>query len=239
MGGYFLPFVVLGSSLFTCAILTLCVLPHHPRDPNESPENRQSMLKLLKIPGVLVCSLGICATSASIGFIGATLEPHLRQFTLTPIKLGFMFVINGAVYALCAPFVGICVDRFLNPKVCSFAGSIFITIGFCLIGPASFLPFETKINYVIYGLMMHGLGIALLLVSTFTDALRTCIQHGFNDGLETYGLISGLWTSTFAFGAFLGNNHTNSITLPVHLIYIFFCYYYFVNYRSIYFGSTL
>lgn len=29
-------------------------------------------------------------------------------------------------------------------------------------------------------------------------------QHGFANNLETYGLISGLWTSTFAFGAFIG-----------------------------------
>lgn len=48
------------------------------------------------------------------------------------------------------------------------------------------------------------MGIAFLLVSTFTDALRTSIMNGFEDGIETYGLISGLWTSVFAFGAFIG-----------------------------------
>lgn len=48
------------------------------------------------------------------------------------------------------------------------------------------------------------MGIAFLLVSTFTDALRTSILNGFEDGIETYGLISGLWTSVFAFGAFIG-----------------------------------
>lgn len=48
------------------------------------------------------------------------------------------------------------------------------------------------------------MGIGLLLVSTFSDALRTSIQNGFTDGLETYGLVSGLWTSVFALGAFIG-----------------------------------
>lgn len=52
--------------------------------------------------------------------------------------------------------------------------------------------------------MFHGMGIGLLLVSTFSDALKTAIKHGFNEGLETYGLVSGLWTSIFAFGAFVG-----------------------------------
>lgn len=32
--------------------------------------------------------------------------------------------------------------------------------------------------------------------------LNSC--HGFPDNIETYGLVSGLWTSTFAFGAFFG-----------------------------------
>lgn len=52
--------------------------------------------------------------------------------------------------------------------------------------------------------MFHGMGIGLLLVSTFSDALKTAISHGFSAGLETYGIVSGLWTSIFAFGAFVG-----------------------------------
>lgn len=66
------------------------------------------------------------------------------------------------------------------------------------------MPFETNLIAVCIGLVFHGMGIAFLLVSTFTDALRTSIFNGFEDGIETYGLISGLWTSVFAFGAFIG-----------------------------------
>lgn len=59
-------------------------------------------------------------------------------------------------------------------------------------------------HLVIAGLVFHGLGIACLLVSTFSDALQTAMKSGFSEGLETYGLISGIWTSVFAFGAFVG-----------------------------------
>jgi MFS family permease len=31
-----------------------------------------------------------------------------------------------------------------------------------------------------------------------------CRTHGFPDDLMTYGLISGVWTSMFALGAFVG-----------------------------------
>jgi hypothetical protein len=138
VGGYFLPFVVLGSALFSCAIITLLILPAQPIERNENAQ-RGSMLQVLKIPGIQVCSLGIAATSASIGFISATLEPHLRQFAMSAILLGVMFVINGGIYALSAPLVGYFVDKSKNPKIVSLTGSFFIIIGFSLIGNYRYL----------------------------------------------------------------------------------------------------
>lgn len=32
----------------------------------------------------------------------------------------------------------------------------------------------------------------------------SCSRHGLPDSIQTYGLVSGLWTSTFALGAFVG-----------------------------------
>uniref|UniRef100_A0A8D8DQT2 MFS-type transporter SLC18B1 n=1 Tax=Culex pipiens TaxID=7175 RepID=A0A8D8DQT2_CULPI len=204
VGGYYLPFVVLGSTLFCVAILTLCVLPRHVDEPTENGGKKASMMTLLRIPGVLVCSLAICATSASIGFLSATLEPHLRQFDLGPIVLGLVFVINGGIYAGTAPLWGLSLDRCLSPKVCSAIGCFLVVTGFLVVGPAPFFPVETSLAVIIVGLVFHGLGIAAVLVSGFTDALRTAIAHGLPDNIETYGLVSGLWTSTFAFGAFVG-----------------------------------
>lgn len=202
-GGYFLPFVVLGTVLFIVAIVTLCVLPKH--EPTESNgEKKASFLTVLRIPGVMICSLAISATSASIGFISATLEPHLRDFNLTPVVLGVIFVINGGIYALTAPFFGWLIDKYVNPKFVTIAGSLIICIGFMLIGPAPFIPLETTLWVVVPGLALHGLGLAACLVSSFSDALKTSVKHGLPNNIETYGLISGLWTSTFAFGAFVG-----------------------------------
>lgn len=203
LGGYYLPFVVLGFLLFLTALLTLCILPKHPNEATNQTRG-PSLKTVLKIPGVLVCALSICATSASIGFLGATLEPHVRQFDLSPVLLGMIFVINGGIYAVTAPIWGWLVDKWMNPKISSFTGTLFIMAGFCAVGPAPFIPIETKLSNVILGLVLHGVGISALLVSSFSDALRTSICKGLPDNIETYGLISGLWTSTFALGAFIG-----------------------------------
>ncbi|GLG92742.1 MFS-type transporter SLC18B1, partial [Gryllus bimaculatus] len=157
-----------------------------------------SMLFLAAILTIIV------VTSMSIGFLQATLEPHLRRFGLSPVVLGLMFVINGGTYALTAPCFGWLCDQRVLPKAVTACGCLAIVIGFSLVGPAPFFPMDTELPVTILGLVCHGLGIAAQLVASFTDALRTCVEHGFPNDLETYGLVSGLWTSTFALGAFIG-----------------------------------
>ena len=48
------------------------------------------------------------------------------------------------------------------------------------------------------------MGLGAEVVSGFADAHKSAIGGGFPDTIDTYGLISGLWTSTFALGAFVG-----------------------------------
>lgn len=65
----------------------------------------------------MVATASIIATSMSIGFLQATLEPHLREFDLSPVIVGLMFVINGGTYALTAPAWGWFCDKRFHPKV--------------------------------------------------------------------------------------------------------------------------
>lgn len=203
VGGYTTPFAVMGLALFLSAIMTAFVLPDNG-DQDVDTKEGANLFQVLKIPGVLLAACSIIVTSMSIGFLQATLEPHLRQFDLSPVVLGLMFVINGGTYALTAPCWGWLCDKKLYPKIATVIGCGMIIIGFTMIGPAPFLPVPTILWVSILGLVCHGLGIAAQLVASFTDALRTSIAHGFPNNLETYGLISGLWTSTFALGAFIG-----------------------------------
>ncbi|KZC13443.1 PREDICTED: MFS-type transporter SLC18B1-like [Dufourea novaeangliae] len=203
VGGYTTPFVVLGSALFATAVSTIFILPVHTND-SLATHTTGGVTKALKIPGVLVATASIIATSMSIGFLQATLEPHLRQFELSPVILGLMFVLNGATYAITAPAWGWLCDKHSHPKVATVAGCVLVCVGFSLVGPAPFIPCSTILWMTISGLVVHGLGMAAQLVASFTDALRTSIEYGFENTLETYGLISGLWTSTFALGAFIG-----------------------------------
>ena len=59
--------------------------------------------------------LDAAATATSLNFIGfnaATLEPHLRQFNLTPLVTGLVFVVTGSIYALTSSLMGkLCESR--------------------------------------------------------------------------------------------------------------------------------
>ncbi|KAF5270493.1 hypothetical protein FQA39_LY08371 [Lamprigera yunnana] len=202
-GGYMMPFAVMGAALFLSAILTAFVLPRHEEQAIDK-EKGQSIFKVLKIPGVLLASISIIVTSMSIGFLQATLEPHLRIFSLSPVVLGVMFVVNGGIYAITAPGFGWICDKNVKPKIVIVLGTVLVAVSFCLVGPAPFIPGKTVLWVTIIGLVLHGLGMAAQLVATFSDALQESFENGFPNNLETFGLISGLWTSMFALGAFIG-----------------------------------
>ncbi|XP_057364679.1 MFS-type transporter SLC18B1-like [Daphnia carinata] len=201
VGGYMLPFSVLGFLLIAAALFTYAVLPS---TDHCDPPPTGGILRILRIPSILLASFTVFAASTSIGFLSATLEPHLRQFDLMPVTMGLMFVIEGGIYAVTAPLWGYLCDRKVQPKIITLIGALFIVFGFLLIGPAPFIPLETTLNLAVTGLVIMGFGVGAELVSGFVSALQEATFHGFPNNLSTYGLVSGLWTSTFALGAFVG-----------------------------------
>ncbi|XP_066990122.1 MFS-type transporter SLC18B1-like [Macrobrachium rosenbergii] len=204
LGGYTLPFVTLGCMLFVAAILTYCVLPTYGDFRGQS-ESSGNMLQLMKVPSISLAAYAIMAASISIGFLQATLEPHLRSFDLSPFQLGLIFVLNGATYGIFAPLWGWLCDKKLNPRIVVIFGAIVVTITFLMIGPAPYLPVGgISIPICIAALVLHGTGFGAELVATFTSAHRDAVANGFPDDIQTYGLVSGMWTSTFALGAFIG-----------------------------------
>ncbi|XP_037078749.1 MFS-type transporter SLC18B1-like [Pollicipes pollicipes] len=203
VGGYTLPFVTLGSILFGTALLTLFVLPNH-KEQIDVGERKGGIRRALAVPDIAMAAFSITCASCSNGFIVVLLEPHLRPFGLSPVLLGLMFVITGAVYATCAPLWGWLCDRHVRPKQATAAGALLVAAGFSLLGPAPFLPLQPSLGVIAAALALHGVGFGAEVVAAFLDAHRAAIRSGFPDTVETYGTISGLWASMFALGAFVG-----------------------------------
>ncbi|XP_042859974.1 MFS-type transporter SLC18B1-like [Penaeus japonicus] len=204
LGGFTLPFITLGGMLLGAASLTYCILPAHSPDAKGESEANGSMISLVRIPSVALVTYAIIAASASIGFVQATLEPHLRPLELSPFQLGLMFVLNGATYSLFAPLWGWLCDKHVNPRAVVILGGLVTTAAFIILGPAPFLPIPNTLPLCIFALVLHGTGFGAELVATFTSAHKDAVANGFPDDIGTYGLVAGLWTSAFALGAFVG-----------------------------------
>jgi len=83
-------------------------------------------------------------------------------------------------------------------------GAVLIVLGFIIMGPCKWLPFEKSVTSIICGMILHGCGLGASLVGGFSDAHKSAILAGLPDTIDTYGIVSGLWTSVFALGAFVG-----------------------------------
>merc|ERR1719250_195609 len=53
-------------------------------------------------------------------------------------------------------------------------------------------------------MILHGCGLGASLVGGFSDAHKSAIMGGLPDTIDTYAIVSSLWTSVFALGAFVG-----------------------------------
>jgi len=201
-GGFTLPFVLLGAILVCASGFCFFVLPSSTDSVNSVAE-KPSVLQALKVPSITMAMYSVACSAASLGFIQATLEPHLRDFNLSPLVIGSMFVVSGGCYGFSAPIWGMICDRFA-PKKVTFVGALFILIGFSIMGPLPFLNLHKSIPLIIGALACHGLGLGAEVVAGFADAHKSALAAGFPDTIDTYGLVSGLWTSTFALGAFIG-----------------------------------
>ncbi|ODM98602.1 MFS-type transporter SLC18B1 [Orchesella cincta] len=207
VGGFILPFAVTGALLFLNATMILIFMPKSTSAAEITDEKSSSgftVLSILRVPGVMLAACAIIVSALSIGFLSSSLEPHIRQFGLSPVETGLVFVINGGVYAISAPAWGWFCDTTSEPKLVTLAGAILITIGFLFIGPVPFIPIETKLWLTCVGLMIQGFGIGAAFVSSFILALRHSIAAGFPDNVATYSVVSGMWASVLALGLFIG-----------------------------------
>lgn len=89
--------------------------------------------------------LDALATATTLNFVGfnaATLEPQLRQFGLSPVLTGCVFILTGAVYAATSPIMGRIIQSGFNSKTLCLVGCILCLGGITFLGPLSIIDIE-------------------------------------------------------------------------------------------------
>ena len=202
-GGFILPFALLGSLLILSAGLAYCVL-FSKEFVVTKKEGSQGVLEALKLPKVTANLLTVFIATNSYGFISVCLEPYFRFLKLSHFHLGLVFVIIGISQAIITPLAGKIYDLGISYNVIISFGICLEGLSFIILGPAPFIAFEPSLTSLCVFLAIHGAAFGIELMIPFAAAQREAIEAGFDNDLSTYGIISGLWSSSFALGAFVG-----------------------------------
>ncbi|KAG8200266.1 hypothetical protein JTE90_021918 [Oedothorax gibbosus] len=202
VGGYRLPFFVVGSLVLIDAAIILFLLP---KVDTPKHQEKSSILKFLLHPTTIIYSLSAFSGHSYMIFIRATLEPHLRQFQLSGVLLGVTFSLFGLLYAITLPGFGWLVDKKFCDIECLCVGGVILTVlSVTLIGPAPFLPLKLNMYFIVIALVLAGIGLGAKLISTFTGMLQSATNQGFPADLNTYGLVSSTIQSSMSLGGFAG-----------------------------------
>uniref|UniRef100_A0A2P2HZD3 MFS-type transporter SLC18B1-like n=1 Tax=Hirondellea gigas TaxID=1518452 RepID=A0A2P2HZD3_9CRUS len=202
LGGFTLPFVSMGCVLMAAAATVWCFLPKE--GVSQASKTDHSVLTLLREPRILLFAASTFAGSLSIGFLQATLEPHIRPLHLSPFQIGLIFVLNGLSYAVSAPIWGRLCDKWLPERCATIIGALLVVVAFILVGPSPLIPIKNSLALCITALVIHGVGFGAELIASFSGSHKNALAMGLPDNITTYGLASGLWASAFALGAFIG-----------------------------------
>lgn len=203
LGGFALPFYVLGIVMVLIIPINICLLPTAEECNVETKSG--SIWKLIKVPAVIVTGLTVVIVSNVWGFLDPTLEPHLRQFNLSPEKIGLIFLLFSALYGISSPAWGWLADKVHHHWSMMVFGLLFCTVGLLLLGPCPYLPFLTSSLWMnLLSLSILGVSVALALLPTFPAVLSSAIEGGCGDTLTTYSIVAGVWSCMYSLGEVIG-----------------------------------
>ncbi|CAI9728816.1 MFS-type transporter SLC18B1-like isoform X1 [Octopus vulgaris] len=203
VGGFILPFVVVGS-IFWCVVpFTFWILSK--RKDWKVEQKKNIMRPLLKSPMLIVMCFVIFMSSTVWAGLDPILEPHLRMFSLSGSLVGLVFLLISVTYAIASPFWGKLSDRVDDANKLLIAGFFMIAFVLLFLGPVPISGIPDDLLWLnIICLALLGIFVSLTVLPTYDMLLELAIEAGLQKCSSTYGLVSGIWGSMYAFGEFVG-----------------------------------
>ncbi|KAM9355532.1 MFS-type transporter SLC18B1 isoform 2-T3 [Pholidichthys leucotaenia] len=199
--GYEVPFLLLGCLLLIMVPFNMYVLPSIEADPS-----KDSFFRLLTHGKILLICYVIFTLSAGLGFLDATLSLFaIDRFDLSNGFVGLIMLGLSLPYCLASPLMGYFTDKYPSTRM-SFMifGGVAATTGFCLLGPAPFLHIPSRLWLLVLMLSLIGFSLGMTAIPTFPEIITYAYENGFEEGLSTLGMVSGLFGAVWSTGMFYG-----------------------------------
>lgn len=199
--GYEVPFMLLGCLLMIMVPFNIYVLPSIDAAPS-----KDSFFRLLtQIKIVLIC-YAIFTLSAGLGFLDATLSLFaIETFKLSNGYVGLIMLGLSLPYCLASPLLGYITDKY--PATRSWfmvVGGVSTALGFWLLGPVPILNIPSQLWLLVLMLAVIGFSLGMTAIPTFPEILTCAYEQGYEEGLSTLGMVSGLFGAVWSTGMFYG-----------------------------------
>ncbi|XP_075059320.1 MFS-type transporter SLC18B1 isoform X2 [Mixophyes fleayi] len=195
--GYEIPFITLGCVVLLMVPLNMVILPKYDSEPGKG-----TFWKLVILPKIMVMCFTIFSLSACLGFLDPTMSLFvIETFHLKVGYVGLVFLGLALSYSLSSPLLGILCDKLPElRKWFLILGNLGTAVCFFMLGPVPILHIESKLWMFILVLVLNGFCIGLSGIPVYPEMLSCAYENGFEDGLSTLGLISGLFSAVWSTG---------------------------------------
>ncbi|RXG52661.1 MFS-type transporter SLC18B1 [Armadillidium vulgare] len=122
----------------------------------------------------------------------STLELHIKSLNLSPVQVGAVFMCNGIASIFSSLFWGLLFEKYDKPLILGSISAAINIFGMLLLGPAPYLFLDLNIYTCVFGLFFHGFRYGGEQIA------------GLQKNIQSYGLVSALYMTSFALGSFIG-----------------------------------
>ncbi|KAG5265770.1 hypothetical protein AALO_G00246190 [Alosa alosa] len=207
--GYEIPFIVLGGLLFLMVPFNIWLLPSQDADPS-----RDSFFRLCTIPKIPIICFVVLTLSSGLGFLDATLSLFaINKFSMSPGSVGLLMIGLSLPYGAASPIFGMFSDKYPSArKWMMVMGGMATAVGFGLLGPIPVIGVSSQLWLTVLMLVVIGFSLCMTAIPTFAEMLICAHENGFEEGLSTLGLVSGLFSAVWSCGMFVGPTLGSYIT---------------------------
>ncbi|XP_055028124.2 MFS-type transporter SLC18B1 isoform X1 [Misgurnus anguillicaudatus] len=199
--GYEIPFVFTGCLLFAAVPLNMWILPSFDAVPSQD-----SFFRLCTRIKILLICFVVFTVSSGIGFLDATLSIFaIEKFNMSAGRVGLLMIGLSLPYGAASPAFGIISDKYPSfRKWMMVIGGMATSVSFCLLGPLPVFHVESHLWLTVLMLVVVGFSVCMTCIPTYAEMIVCAHEYGFEEGLSTLGLVSGLFSAVWSAGMFFG-----------------------------------
>ncbi|XP_052386345.1 MFS-type transporter SLC18B1-like [Carassius gibelio] len=208
--GYEIPFVFTGCLLFVTVPLNLWILPSF----DAVPSSQNSFLRLCTRIKILLICFVVFTLSSGLGFLDATLSIFaIEKLNLSAGSVGLLMIGLSLPYGAASPVFGVISDKYPSiRKWMMVIGGMATAVSFCFLGPLPVFHIKSQLWLTVLMLIVVGFSLCMTCIPTFAEMIACAHENGFEEGLSTLGLVSGLFSAVWSAGMFFGPTFGGYIT---------------------------